>query len=136
MVVVVGGLAGLSILALHLADLDLKHKLASGVAATLSGLAGVVALIPIAIGSRRMGVQGAVFGFIAGMMLRLGVSVAAAAYAVLVMESNRLALWLILWYLVVLVVEVNAVTSYVLRSAIDSTKGRTPTPNPSPGETS
>jgi len=129
MVVVVGGLAALSILTMRLVGLDLKVYLECAAAAIFCGGVGVLALAPIAFLERLQGPVGVIFGFLMGTLLRLLLTALAAAYAVMSLDSKRLALWLILWYLVVLIVEVNAVTSHLVMAAL---KSNTDKPEPAP----
>ncbi|MEM6756137.1 MAG: hypothetical protein AAF586_03145 [Planctomycetota bacterium] len=122
LVAAVGGLAALSIVTMRSVGIDLALSIECAIAAAACGAAGVVALFAAWLGQRQMGMQGVIFGFLAGTTLRLLLSGAVAVAAFMAFEKQRVLLWFGLWYLVVLVIEVNAVTSYLITSALSDSR--------------
>jgi len=118
LIAVVVLLAGALLGVLWLLSVDLQMSVECGLAAAVCGLAGLMGLWVIALLERHQGIQGVVFGFLAGMGLRLLICGVAAAGAVALLGGVRVLLWFGLWYLVVLVVEANAVTSHLVFAAL------------------
>ncbi|MEM0913982.1 MAG: hypothetical protein AAGB29_11275 [Planctomycetota bacterium] len=137
LIAAVAGLAILGILAMRFARLDLALQIECAVAAAGCAGAGVIGLIAVKMGQRMPGPQGIVTGFLAGTTLRLFLSAAVAGLAFMAFEKQRVLLWFGLWYLVVLVIEVNAVTSYLIAQALsdrDKTDWHAPSDGDEPAE--
>lgn len=95
-------------------DMAARH---AGVTGAACGAASLLALIPIHRASRGRGgdrVQGVVMAGLAGVVVRLGVSLAvvAAAGFIFSLSSRPAALWALGWYLLLLVIEVTLLVRY------------------------
>jgi len=89
----------------------------SNYSALISGGAAIVALVPVWVLSWKS-VQGAALGFLAGMLVRMGLCGAAVMIGggMEGVDHSAWSMWIAGWYVLVLTVEVAIVGRYVARS--------------------
>ena len=93
-------------------------------AAGLCFVTGVLGFVPAAIGSRRTP-GGAAYGFLVGMIVRMAVcgGVAVAAQYAGGRAGRIFAIWVAIWYLIALAVEVSLLSSHTSRAAAATKAG-------------
>lgn len=130
--------AGLGYAGLRLAGQPLHADL-NLLAAAICGGTGLIALLPVWLGSKQSS-HGAAFGFMAGILIRMAVAggvVMVLTWATDWPHAVDLSYWVAGWYLLILMVEVKLISSFVTTVAPGAPRYPqfTPpdtTPNPAP----
>ena len=107
--------AGLAYAGLRIAGQPLHADL-NLLAAAICGGTGLIALLPVWLGSKQSS-HGAAFGFMAGILIRMAVAggvVMVLTWATDWPHAVDLSYWVAGWYLLVLLVEVKLISSFVV----------------------